>query len=431
MSANTPSLLRRLRRRDLLAMTFNNIIGSGIFTLPAVLAASAGTWSFGVLGFTALLVVLMALCSAEVASRFDRTGGPVIYADAAFGPTAGFLVGSLMYLSRLATFGAIAVIMLDYSAGLWPALGSQSGRTLAITLFIATLTAINVRGVVWGMFASNMLTLVKITPLVLLAVAGLTLAGDAWAVVPQPDFNMLGGAALLAFYACMGFEPSTLVAGEARNPRRDVPLGMIGGVLGASTLYAVLLWTCFRAVPDLTHAQRPLADAAASLAGSMGATLMLLTAVASTGGTLTLWMMTTPRLIYALASQGDLPGVLGRISATHRTPWVAIVGSAFVVWMLTISGTFVYLATFSAITRLLTYASTCGALIVLRQKDGPAPHPIPMGPLCSVIALLSTLAALLTTTGTAVRDSLIAVSVAWILRTAWRRRSRPAVVVTD
>jgi amino acid transporter len=336
-----------------------------------------------------------------------------------------------MYLSRLATFGAIAVIMLDYAAGLWPALASQSNRTLAITLFIATLTAINIRGVVWGMFASNILTFVKLVPLVVLAVAGLTLAGDAWAVVPQPEFNMLGGAALLAFYACMGFEPSTLVAGEARNPRRDVPLGMIAGVLGAGTLYALLLWTCFRTVPDLTQSQRPLADAAAALAGSAGATLISLTAVASTAGTLTLWMMATPRLIYALASQGDIPGVVGRVSATHHTPWVAIVSSALLVWMLTISGTFIYLATFSAITRLLTYASTCGALIVLRKKDGPAPHPIPMGPLCSAIALLSTVVALATTTGTAVRDSLIAVSAVWVFRTAWRRRGRPAVALPD
>jgi APA family basic amino acid/polyamine antiporter len=89
---SSPSLLRRLGRTDILLFTLNNIVGSGIFTLPAVLVAGAGAWSFGVLGFTVLLVVLMALCTAEVASRYDTTGGPMLYANAAFGPTAGFLV---------------------------------------------------------------------------------------------------------------------------------------------------------------------------------------------------------------------------------------------------------------------------------------------------------------------------------------------------
>src|SRR6185503_12864933 len=102
----------------------------------------------------------------------------------------------------------------------------------------------------------------------------------------------------------------------------------------------------------------------------------------------------SPRVLYALAVQGDLPEILATVHTVRRTPWVAIVTSALLVWLMTVSGTFVYLATFSAIARLLTYASTAGALIVLRRRVGPAPIPMPLGPFLAIVVLVSTLVAL-------------------------------------
>src|SRR6185503_19954033 len=142
-----PTLVRDLRRTDLVALTVNNVIGAGVFTMSAALAAGAGRASLAVLLLTILLASMMALCLAEVASRFDRTGGPMVYASEAFGRNAGFVVGWLMYLSRLSAFGAIAVVMLDYGAGLWPVLASMSVRLAAVTLLIAALAATNLRGV--------------------------------------------------------------------------------------------------------------------------------------------------------------------------------------------------------------------------------------------------------------------------------------------
>jgi APA family basic amino acid/polyamine antiporter len=272
------------------------------------------------------------------------------------------------------------------------------------------------------------LTLLKAVPLVILALAGLWYIGQPAATIPSnPLVGNLGGAVLLAFYACMGFEVATVVAGEIRNPRRDLPLGMVGGALGAGVLYALLLWTCLKTVPDLARSSRPLADAAAAFAGPAGATVISITAVVSCAATLALWMMVTPRLVYAIAQQGDLPAVFTRVGARRHTPWVGILGSAVIVWLLTISGTFVYLATFSAITRLITYASTCGALLALRRQLGAAPVSIPFGPTFSIIALLATGAALFTTTGTAIRDIAITMALIWIARSLLRRRNRPAI----
>ena len=106
---------------------------------------------------------------------------------------------------------------------------------------------------------------------------------------------------------------------------------------------------------------------------------------------------------------------------SRRTPSVAIVASAVLVWLLTISSTFVYLATFSALARLVTYASICVALLVLRRRDGPAPLPIPLGPLWAILALLGTIAALGTTTRPIIRDLAIALAVGLMVRWATAR----------
>jgi amino acid transporter len=418
------ALFRGLTRRDIVALTLNNIVGAGIFSMPAVLVAGAGTWSVAVLLLAVALVAAMALCMVEVASRYDVTGGPMYYASAAFGPASGFVVGWLMYVSRLAAFGAIATIMLDYAAGLWPGLGTPLARAAAITVFVGAITGVNLRGVVHGAMTINVLTVIKGLPLVVLALAGMRFR--EWPSVSPVtlDSAALGDAALVAFFTCMGFEMAAVVAGEARDPRRDLPIGIVGGVLGAGALFVLLLLACLQTVPDLAQSSRPLADAAAALAGPIGATIVLLTGVTSCAGNLSGWMVASPRVLYALALQGDVPQGLATVHPVSRVPRSAILVSAFLVWLATVSGTFVYLATFSAIARLLTYASTCAALIALRRSAGPAPVPILLGPFVATIALLASLFALASTTGTAVRDVLIALAVGWMLRVMTRRWSR-------
>jgi len=254
---------------------------------------------------------------------------------------------------------------------------------------------------------------------------GLWLAQERAPPLPPPSsLDGLGNAALVAVFACIGFEPAMVLAGEVRT-QRDLPSGLLGGLAGAAALYVFLLWTCFRAVPDLANSTRPLADAAVVLVGPAGATLVLLTAVVACAGTLSGWMTVSPRVLYALAAQRDMPTVLAEVHSVYRTPAAAILVSACLVWLMTVSGTFVYLASFAAITRLLTYASTAGALLVLRRRLGPAPLPIPGGPILAVLAVATVGLTLGSLTGTAVRDVAIALALGW----AWRVASRRALPV--
>lgn len=424
-------LHRGLGRVDLAAITLTTVVGAGIFTMPAALVAAAGNWTLAVLVFTLALVSATALCTAEVASRFDATGGPVVYAHAAFGPFVGFVIGWLMYLSRLSSFGAVAAIMLDYAAGFWPALGAGIWRALAVTVFVALVAGINLAGVVRGALTSNVLTLLKIAPLVLLALVGLVLIAAPTATpLAPPNAAGFGNAVLIALFACMGFEVATVVAGEAREARRNVPSGMLWGVAAVGSLYLLLVLACLKLVPNLGASPRPLAEAAAALVGPVGATALAATAVVSCAGALLAWMIGAPRVLLALAERGDLPAALTKIHPVTRTPSAAIVVSAVLVWLLTVSGTFVYLATFSALSRLLTYASICVALLALRRRYGPAPLPIPLGPVWAAVALLAAVVALGTTTPLVIRDVLIAVGLGLVVRalvTRHQRNSRATV----
>jgi amino acid transporter len=133
-------------------------------------------------------------------------------------------------------------------------------------------------------------------------------------------------------------------------------------------------------------------------------------------------MVAAPRVLYALSLQGELPRALSFVHAIRGTPSVAIMTSAVLIWLLTVSGTFVYLATFSALTRLLVYAGSCAALPVLRKQGGEAPVSIPFGQILAVLAVLLSLGVLATTSLVSLRDVAIALVLGLALRLIVRLR---------
>lgn len=405
----------------MISLTVNSIVGAGVFAMPAGLAISSGRWSLAVVFAAFAVVALLALSLAEVASRYDVTGGPQYYAQVTFGPLTGFTVGWLFVVSRFASYALIAHIMLDYAAALWPTLAMPWPRAVAITVFTVVLTAINVRGVTRGAWVGNLLTIAKMLPLALIALAGLWFAGwnDIPATAPQEPDGLINGL-LLALFACFGFEVAAIVAGEMREPRRDLAISILAGLGISCALYLLLMLACYGVLPDTAASALPLADVAAYFLGPIGSTLMSAAAVVSCAGGLAVAILVSPRNMFALGESRDLPPAFAAVHPAWRTPHVSIIVYAVLSWLFAVTGTFEYLVTVFVISRILAYGSTSAALIVLRRRAGPAPVPMPGGVVIAVAALLSCAAIVFTTSWTAVRDVAIALAIGFAIR-AWVR----------
>jgi amino acid transporter len=420
-SVGSPGLHRGLGRFDVVALCVNSIVGAGVFALPAGLALDAGRYSLWIIFAAFVVVGFLALALAEVSSRYDVTGGPQVYAQRVFGPAAGFTVGWLFSVSRIASYALIAQVMLDYAAELWPALAPPLPRAVAITVFTVALAAVNVRGVTRGAWTGNILTVAKLVPLGLIAVAGIAYAG--WNDVPdaaprEPDGLL--SALNLALFACVGFDVAAIVSGEMRNPRRDLPVSILGGLAISCLLYLLLMLACFGILPDTAASKLPLTDVAEHFIGPAGATLMAVAAVVSTAGGLAVQMLVSPRNIFALAEARDLPQPVAAVHAAFRTPHVAIVIYATLSWILAITGAFKYLLAIFVIARLAVYGSTAAALIVLRRREGPAPVPMPGGTAIAVLALAACAAVVATQTWQSVRDVAIVLAVGFVIRAVVR-----------
>jgi amino acid transporter len=391
--------------------------------MPAEVAGDAGRLSLAVVFAAFVVVGFLALSLAEVASRFDVTGGPQVYALHTFGPIAGFTVGWLFTVSRLASTALIAQVGLDYAAALVPALGAGLPRAAVATLAMLLLAVVNVRGVTGGAGVGNVLTVAKMLPLGLIALAGLGYAG--WNDLPVAEPREPDGvwrALDAALFACVGFDVATTVAGEMRNPRRDLPASILGGLGIACLLYLLLLLACFGVLEDTAASKLPLADVARAFIGPAGATAMAVAAVVSCAGGLAVQMLVTPRNLYALAEAGDVPPAFTAVHRAFRTPWVAIVATAAISWLLTITGTFQYLLALFVISRMLAHGSTAAALIVLRRREGPAPLPVPGGVVLSWLAIAACIAIVFTQDRASVRDVAIAVAAGLAIRALMRAR---------
>jgi amino acid transporter len=235
-------------------------------------------------------------------------------------------------------------------------------------------------------------------------------------------------ALLLALFACVGYDVAAVVAGEMRNPQRDLPISILGGLAISCLLYLLLMLACFGVLPDTAASKLPLTDVASAFIGPVGGTLMAVAAVISTAGGNSVQMLVSPRGIFALAESGELPRPLAAVHPVFRTPYVAIVVYATLAWLLAITGTFKYVLTIFVISRMLAYGSTAAALIVLRRREGRAPVHVPGGVGIAVLALAACVALLATVSWQAVRDVAIVLLIGLAIRAFVRRRRSGSTV---
>ncbi|HET7459471.1 MAG TPA: APC family permease [Gemmatimonadaceae bacterium] len=382
-------LVRVMGRRDLTAAVVNTVIGSGVFGLPAAVAALTGSWSPAVVLLAGLGIFPIALCVAEVGSRFDTAGGPYLYAREAFGPAAGFHVGWLLVWTRLLSTGAVLNVLAAYLATLLPWVGTSVGRAVTMTAAVALFTAINVRGVRQAAWTINLFTVAKLLPLVLVIVLGAVhLRGDVLASqrVAAPDWTQ---AVLLMVFAYGGFETAVIAAGETRRPREDTAFAIVVAMVVVTAVYALTQFAVVGVLPHAALSKAPIADALRVTLGAGGAAVGSVAAVVSAYGWLTGSALLLPRIPYSMAERGELPAALARVHPAFRTPHVAIVACSLVSLAVGLAGTFTGTATISAIGRLVVYVVTCAALVALRRRRDapPAGFVLPGGTAFAVLGI--------------------------------------------
>jgi len=363
-------LSREIRKWDLIALLVNVTVGAGIFRLPADVQKTVGNYSLAAFVVCAVIVGLIALCFAEVGSRFSGTGGPYLYARETFGAPLAFMVGWLMWLTRVAGFATLAQVFVAYLGYFWPPAESGLPRVAIITALVVVLTVINIIGVKQSARVGDIFTVSKLIPLVLFVAVGLFFISPArFTLAARPGLGSFSAAVFILIYVFSGFEAVLVNSGEIRQPQRVIPFALIVALSASVALFLLIQIVCIGTLPNLAASERPLAEASLSFLGTAGPPIISAGALIGIFGTLNVIMLACTRLPFAMAVQGQLPVQLARVHRRFRTPHVSILVSAIAVLALALSGTFIYAVKVTVITRVIVYASTCLALPMLRRRS--------------------------------------------------------------
>ncbi len=381
---------RAVSRWEIVAFSLNDVIGSGVYLLPAAAALILGPTSMWAVVLAGFAVALLVLCFAEAGSYFDGPGGAYLYTREAFGDLIGFEVGWMTWLARVSSVASLSVGFAQALGFLVPEAKEGTGQMLAIVLPLLILTAINYVGVKSGVRTAVFLAISKIVPLLVFIGVGIFYVSRTLATLPTAREGTLGEAALLLLFAYAGFENTPAPAGEFKNPRRDVPFALIANIVIVTLIYSAVQWVALGTLPGLAESKTPLADAAQTFLGGWGGWLLALGALLSILGTNSNTVLAGPRYLWALAADGFGPRALSYIHPRFRTPTVALLTQTAIALPLALSGSFAQLATLSVVARLATYFGTAAAVLVLRRKLPDAPNIVttPGGPVIPVAALL-------------------------------------------
>lgn len=388
--AARPALLRAVSRWQVVGLAINDVVGSGIYLLPAAVAALLGAASVWAVVLAGLAGALLVLCFAEASSHFDQPGGAYLYTREAFGSFIGFEVGWMTWLGRVSAIASLANGLVLVGGYFWPAAGSGWARALILCGVILGLAGTNVWGVKAGARTAAVLAIAKILPLLFFILVGAWfIEGSRLTLTAVPPSGAMGRAALLLLFAYGGYENTPAAAGEYRNPRRDVPFALLTTILGVTLIYTAVQAVALGALPGLAHSSSPLASAAGRFAGHWGAGLLTLGAVLSILGIMNNSTLSGPRYLFALARDGYGPRWLTRVHPSYHTPTLAILVQTAIVIPLALSGSFVSLATLTVIARLAANVGTAAAVPILRRRlaDRAGAVRLPLGATIPVAAL--------------------------------------------
>lgn len=352
-------------------LPLNGMVGAGIFALPAILYAAVGNFAPWMILLGGILFFPLIFVFASLGRRFDHSGGPMLYGEAAFGPFVGFQAGWMRYASALAAMAANAHVVISYLAALWPVLEGPVARPLAVALFILAFTLINLFGMTKAMGVLGSMTLVKLLPLAGFIVAAIAMGSPAIGFA-LPEFTAFETVVLLTFYAFIGFENVSMPAGEMRSPKRDIPIALIGILAFVTLFYMLIIWAYIAIDPAQSSDTMPLAVAAEAVIGQVGAVAIVVAAAFSIGANTLGGFVALPRMTFGMAEEGMLPPIFMRVSKRFLTPDFSILFLGGVAMLVGLTGSFVFLAVAGTLSRLVTYLICIAALPVIHWREAKA-----------------------------------------------------------
>jgi basic amino acid/polyamine antiporter, APA family len=365
-------LVRALGPWSLAAGIFSMIVGAGIFTTPAALAQALGGWAPLAIVGCALAVGAVAICCAEAGSRIPTSGGIYGCVAAAYGPLPGFICGMLLVVGDVLACGSVTAALAAIVSARAPPVWAPTLRVIAVLGLLGIVATINLRGVRRGGQFVNAATAVKLMPLLVFVIAGAGAMHPANLTLTAVGSPAIGRAVLLALFAFMGMESALGVSGEVAPPSRTIPRSLLLAIGGATVLYVAIQMVAQGILGSaLGTSTAPLADAMAHI--NPGLRWVLLAGAAlSMFGWLGADILASPRILFAIARDGRLPALWGRLNRNTHTPDWAIVSYVTVAAVLAVTGTFAELAVLSALASTVLYAYVCLAAWRLKRRGTAA-----------------------------------------------------------
>ncbi|HJM96282.1 MAG: amino acid permease [Candidatus Marinimicrobia bacterium] len=400
-SPEPPKLARVLTLLDATMINAGGIIGSGIFMVPATIALLTGSTSLilAVWVFGGLISLFGALSVAELGAAMPRAGGQFVYLNEAYGPAWGYLYGwSCVAVINTASIAAVGVAFSEYLGFFFP-LSTMGIKSVAI-LSVILLTIINILDVKSGARAQNIFTLLKIGAILGIISLGLVMdGGSAENIQPfYPDRPLpalvgpLGLAMVSVLWTYDGWIFITYVAGEVKNPGRNIPLSLVFCMLIVISIYLLInfVFTYTLGIGAMGTSMLVASDSASIFLGEKGAALVSIIILISLLGANNGFILTSARINYAMARDKLFFQQAAKVHPKFKSPANALVIQAMWASVLTFSGTYNQLITYIIFASWIFYAMSCAAVIILRKKrpEMKRPYKTPGYPYIPIIFIL-------------------------------------------
>ena len=422
-------LVRGLGPLEATTIIVGGVIGSGIFQAPSAIASNVGSPGMSLLVWLVcgLLALCGGLCIAELGAMLPRTGGQYVYIREAyrrrwvtfiFGWSSFWIVWPVSIAAVANVFSAYLASVVNVVTADGTGTGivmSEGARALFACACVLVLTAINVVGVRWGGQVTNLFTFIKVAALGGLILLGLVMADQGSMAHFTPLFGgggaAVGGFALGAFGAAMvtglfayeGWTFSSYVAGEMRDPRRNIPLSIIAGIAFVILIYMAANFVYILVLPFEQVQTSPwiAADVMRVLLGDWGALFISVGVMCSTFGGVNVQILVAPRLFYALSRDGLFFEGLSRVHPRFRTPAVSILTQGILAALIALTPSYEQIISYGSFTNYAFSIIAIGSVIVLRftRPDAKRPYRVwgyPVTPLLFLAVITGYLVSLLT-----------------------------------